>query len=92
MHGLTACSGRTTSSAPAIEAAARRLVLRRHDHVVRLERLDRDQRQDPDRAGADDVDRPARRILARNAADRARERLDQHRGLVPHPVGHRPEL
>ena len=70
------------------------LVLRGHDDVIRLhERFDRDQREDADRPGADDVNRSSGGDLgAEGRVDRARQWLDQHGGLVAHPVGHRPEL
>ena len=70
------------------------LVLRGHDDVIGLrERLDRDQREDADRAGADDVHRsPGRDLGAEGRVDRAGEGFDQHGRLVAHPIGDRPEL
>ena len=92
---LVVCSGRTTSSAPARRGGRPLLlVLGRDDHMPGLgEELERHQRQDADRAGADHEHglaggdgRPLRGV------DRTGERLEQHGDLVRDGVGDREQL
>ncbi len=70
------------------------LVLRRHDDMIGpREGFDRDQREDADRAGADEVHgSPRGDLCAECRVDGAGQGFDEYRALVAHPIRHGPEL